>query len=53
MTEQKRMDLPVNEQAAPVAEPAPAAEQAAPSENTTGDLSEKGKGSANQEQTQE
>lgn len=35
------------------ARPGTAAEQAAPSENTTGDLSEKGKGSANQEQTQE
>ncbi len=30
MTEQERMDLPVNEQPAPVFEPAPAAEQAAP-----------------------
>lgn len=30
MNEQERMDLPVNEQPAPVSEPAPAAEQAAP-----------------------
>lgn len=30
MTEQERMDLPANEQPAPVSEPAPAAEQAAP-----------------------
>ena len=30
MTEQERMDLPTNEQPAPVSEPAPAAEQAAP-----------------------
>lgn len=30
MTDQERMDLPANEQPAPVSEPAPAAEQAAP-----------------------
>ena len=30
MTEQERMDLPANEQLAPISEPAPAAEQAAP-----------------------
>lgn len=30
MTEQERMDLPANEQPAPISEPAPAAEQAAP-----------------------